>query len=226
MQKLRICVPVGKTDVHIENYIAALEGLGAEPVSTDSVVPAADFDGLLLPGGQDVDPKSYHGVNVACGRLDEELDVLELALIHDFIEAGKPIFGICRGHQLISCYFGGDMIQDLPTGFRHKWTPEGDNVHTSSAEADSFIGRLYGTHFATNSSHHQAVNRVGEGLRVVQVGDEDGVVEAIEHVSLPITGVQWHPERMCFAKARTDTVDGSLVIRNFLEMCQRVRNEK
>ena len=83
----------------------------------------------------------------------------------------------------------------------------------------SSLYRSYGSSCPVNSSHHQGVERLAKGFRIT-ARSEDGVVEAIEHESLPVWGVQWHPERMCFAHARGDTADGSVVLRFFLEQCR------
>ena len=82
------------------------------------------------------------------------------------------------------------------------------------------LGRLYGTDFAVNSYHHQAVKALGEGLRATAWWD-DKYVEAVEHCSLPIFGVQWHPEQMCCSKARQDTADGLEIFKYFVELCKR-----
>ena len=147
---------------------------------------------------------------------------LQWQALQDFISAGRPVLGTCRGQQLINIFFGGTLIQHLPTAVHHS-RDEGDDrdkAHLTRAEPDSFLGRLYGAEFAVNSSHHQAIDAIGEGLRAVQWSD-DSVIEGIEHIALPVWGVQWHPERMCFARARRDTVDGAALFHWFLNECQR-----
>lgn len=213
---LKIAIPGRDGDVI--NYTIAMMMLGAQPVVVWDEWNAEDFDGLLLPGGVDVHPGRYGQENVACGTIDEALDEIQFSIADAFIKAGKPVMGICRGHQLLNVYFGGTLIQDLSNADYHKWTPEGDRVHETAAVEDSFIAELYGTEFAVNSAHHQAVDALGEGLRVIQHSD-DGVIEAMYHESLPVISVQWHPERMCFDHQRDDTVDGSAVLRYFLDMC-------
>ncbi|MBE5772764.1 MAG: gamma-glutamyl-gamma-aminobutyrate hydrolase family protein [Clostridiales bacterium] len=215
-EQLKIAIPGRDGDVI--NYTIAMMMLGAQPVVVWDEWNVDDFDGLLLPGGVDVHPGRYGQENVACGTIDEELDGIQFAICDAFIKAGKPVLGICRGHQLLNVYFSGTLIQDLENADHHKWTPEGDRVHDTTAAEGSFIADIYGAEFAVNSAHHQAVDTVGEGLVVVQHSD-DGVIEAMYHESLPVISVQWHPERMCFDHARTDTVDGSLVLRHFLDMC-------
>ena len=152
---------------------------------------------------------------------DTALDTLQLEVLQGFLKKGKPVFGICRGHQLINVAMGGTLIQDLPDAASHKRLPTGeDHVHFCDADPDSWIAEMYGDHFAVNSSHHQGVDRPGKGLRVV-LRAQDGVVEAMQHKTLPVWSVQFHPERMGFARRREDTVDGSLLFRFFLEKCRQ-----
>ena len=213
---IRIALPVLKITSSTQNYIHALAQCGAEAEAGRVIHPEA-CDGLLLPGGADIHPSRYGQDVQPQTEPDAELDELQLDVLQKFLDAGKPVFGICRGHQLINVALGGTMIQHLPTAKDHVHiAPDTDNVHFCEAAPDSWISGLYGTRFAVNSSHHQGVGRLGKGLRV-SLTAEDGVVEAIEHESLPIWGVQFHPERMCFAHRREDTVDGSLLFRFFLE---------
>lgn len=215
-KKLRIAIPAPESD--IPNYLAALRALGAEPVPVDAECSADGFDGLLLPGGVDVDPANYHRANVACGTTKPSLDAWQLTVLDRFVKQQKPVFGICRGHQVINVYFGGTLIQHVPGAERHARDAGAsvDKVHMSHAEPGSFLAQLYGTNFAINSAHHQASDDVAPVLHVVQHSD-DGLVEAAVHQSLPVWSVQWHPERMCFAHKRSDTVDGSLVLQFFLD---------
>ena len=218
---LRIALPVppGTT---VQNYLDALAALGARGVTTDSVRETAACDGLLLPGGWDADPALYGQPNVACQHVDRALDDLQLDAMDAFVKSGRPVLGICRGHQMINVYFGGTLIQHLsasPAHSRDEGSDE-DKVHPTRASAGCFLEALYGGRFAVNSSHHQAVDRPGQGLSAVQWAD-DGAIEGIAHRTLPVWGVQWHPERMCFAHARADTVDGSRVIQMFLQECRR-----
>ena len=204
----------------VPNYVQALRLAGAEPV--DSLTPGhlEEFDGLLLPGGPDIDPARYGQENTASVLADAYLEERQFALLDAFVRMKKPILGICRGHQLLHVYFGGTLIQDLSCAERHRAIDHVDQVHPTEALADSFLGKLYGTAFSTNSSHHQGVDRPGTDLKVVQWSEQHTVVEASEHCHLPIWSVQWHPERMCGSFARTDTVDGKLIFDFFLRQCK------
>lgn len=217
--KIAIPAPVKTAAVRYANYFNALAALGAQPEAVEADCDPANYDGLLLPGGEDVSPQFYHQENIACEDCDPALDALQLAVLDAFVRAGKPVFGICRGHQLLNVYFGGTLIQNIHSRARHARDAGSnqDKVHASAAVPGELIDRLYGRELYTNSSHHQAVDVLGAGLRVVQRSD-DGFIEAMVHESLPIFSVQWHPERMCFAFARPDTVDGAVVFAHFLSL--------
>ncbi len=177
-----------------------------------------NYDGLVLPGGGDISPALFGETNQGSRNIDEPLDLLQLDLLHAFASAGKPVLGICKGIQIINAGFGGKIIQNLnPASLSvHAWD-EQDRIHTTKAACDTFPFRLYGSRPIVNSAHHQAVGALGAGLRVAQYA-HDFVVEALYHENLPILGVQWHPERMCFSHARRDTEDGALLLKYFLSL--------
>ncbi len=214
---LKIAIPTSRPQ-GVANYINALTGTGAQAEAGADFDPAG-YDGLLLPGGWDVNPSRYGKERIPQETIDDELDAIQFAVLDRFLRAGKPVLGICRGHQLLNVAFGGTLIQHLPGAERHMRLPgDADNAHTVYIEPDSFTGRIYGAECRVNSSHHQGIEIPGEGFRAV-MRTEDGVIEAIEHNTLPVWGVQWHPERMCFAHRREDTADGSGIFRFFLEQC-------
>ena len=215
--KIAVC---GKKE-QVGNYLSALGKLGAEATVVGADTQPEAFDGLLLPGGGDLASWRYGQENAGSDVPDEALDELQLSVLDRFVRAKKPVFGICRGHQLLNVYFGGTLIQDLAVRDSHtRDDNKRDRVHETTAAADSFLGRIYGTAFSVNSSHHQATARTGRGLRTVQLA-ADGTPEAAEHESLPVWSVQWHPERLCFDYARPDAVDGSRVLSFFLEQCEK-----
>lgn len=212
MKRILIAGAPGK----FQNYKDALSACGALPVESLTDLDAAGYDGLLLPGGADMDPSYYQENNRRCFGVDPELDKAQLAALDSFVRAKKPVLGICRGHQLTHVYFGGSLIQEIPAYKRHAAENHIDKVHPTEAADGSFLAGLYGTHFTTNSSHHQAVNRPGKGMIPVQWSEHHTVLEGSCHESLPIWTVQWHPERMSFAHRREDTVDGALLFDFFL----------
>lgn len=214
-------IAVANIESECPNYLAALKNLGVQGVCGTSF-DTDDYDGLLLPGGGDIDPAFYGCENCGSEDIEADLDRMQLETMDKFVKAGKPVLGICKGLQVINVYFKGTLIQHIDEWPKHRRINGQDNVHHTTAMEGSFVAKLYGTDFDTNSAHHQAIDMPGEGIKVVQYSD-DGIIEAIEHENLPVIATQWHPERMCFAKKRDDTVDGSLVIRLFLDMCEKSR---
>ncbi len=199
-----------------QNYEYALHTLGASCVTSLHVPDSSCYDALLLPGGGDIDPKLFGQLNHASRIIEPELDRLQLAILKAFVTNKKPILGICKGMQLINVFFGGDIIQHLPNFDVHQYD-EKDQVHETYTCENSFLYPLYGKTFLVNSAHHQGVHSCGRNIRYIQFST-DGVVEGLMHKHLPIWGVQWHPERMCFEHARKDTVNGSLVLSAFLNL--------
>ena len=221
MKQIKILVS-GSGDPQ-NNYAVALRELGAEPISLYAPCVDTSYDGLLLCGGCDVHPKRYgEAINGSQG-MDEKRDEAEFALTNAYVKAGKPVLGICRGHQLLNVYFGGSLYQHLADSDLHTMTSAGDSVHEVTATPDSILGKLYGERFFVNSSHHQGVKVLGRGL--VATAFWNGYTEAYEHTELPIFGVQWHPERMCFAHKREDTVCGAPTLEHFINLCRAHGNE-
>jgi len=191
-----------------ESYGLALTAAGAAPVL---IPPLGDtgalerifstLDGIVFPGGLDVHPSRYGeaiepGVNV-----DEPLDGLELTLAAWATNREITTLGICRGQQLLNVALGGSLVQDLPrSGVPH---PQSDLAvrdelaHDIEVEAGSRLAAIFGsTNFGVNSFHHQAVDRLGRGLKPVG-WSPDGVIEAMESTEHPwLLTVQFHPENL------------------------------
>lgn len=196
------------------NYKEALELSGLTPVNSLAIFDTDGFDGLLLPGGGDIDPGYFNETNNGSRNIDKGLDAAQFTMLRQFISSGKPILGICKGMQLINVEFGGNIIQNLPTASTHQYLNK-DRIHKTIAVRDSFLYELYGEEFVVNSAHHQGCGKIGEPLEVIQYSADDSVVEGIRHKKLPIMGLQWHPERMCGKYRRPDTVDGSRIFSFF-----------
>jgi putative glutamine amidotransferase len=184
-------------------------------------VPDPDeYDALILPGGDDIDPVLFKQLNEGSRKIDPYLDRIQLQILKAFVQYRKPVFGICKGMQLINVFFGGDLIQHISCYKSHQYLNDldKDQVHIIHVRPDSLLADLYGTTFYVNSAHHQACGLPGR--YIVYTGfAEDGVVESLAHNRLPIMGVQWHPERMCFPPASDVLVDGITLLAYFLCFC-------
>ena len=239
MDTLRIALPENKQNVI--NYLNVLRALGTETVViSDSAVHRGssyqqeyldlrdlrveNYDGLVLPGGWDIDPSRYKEGKNGTGYVDDDLDELQFQTADRFIRAGKPVFGICRGHQLLNIYFGGSLIQDISDREIHAKASvdDPDKLHRGKAEKGSWIYELYGEEFVMNSAHHQAVAHPGQGFVIDSVCFCDGIVEAMHHERLPIWSVQWHPERLSLSFRREEASDGMEIFRYFLRKCREL----
>lgn len=202
----------------LDNYCKALRAAGMTPVVSALTEQGDGCAGLLLPGGYDSDPRLYGQRNRACRNIDLNRDRKELELVRRFCAAGKPILGICRGHQLLNIALGGDLIQDIAEKARHMEAEGVDQLHEIRIAPGSFLAPLYGGRAVVTSAHHQAVGRLASGLRAA-AWTEDGLVEAVEHVRLPLWGVQFHPERQAFGRRRTGAADGAGIFGRFRALC-------
>lgn len=288
----KILIPV--LGGNISYYIAAWKRQGVEPVvvhdtkdidimadSTGAGCPPADA--ILLPGGEDVDPVRYGEDLHGAGTPNDELDTLQISWLDAFVKAGKPVFGICRGMQVINVYYGGTLIQNLQNRDTHakRSLAEPDKYHdaviagkrTGSAglgagdnpayleSADgnwkysgyangdlgdpdgvngnardpgcanynqenlgyaNWLYKIFGKkQIHINSSHHEAVDRLGDGLIAdlwsTAPDDTVKVLEAMHHESLPVWAVQFHPERCNPEFPEPGLVDGDAIFRFWAE---------
>lgn len=190
---------------------------------------AKHLDGLVLQGGADVSPMSYaQAATRPEWSGDQARDVYELELLHEFIEAGKPVLGICRGCQLINVAFGGslyqDIISDIPTAIEHVSDLYDRHYHELRFSKDSSLARLFSTQskFLVNSIHHQAVKTLGRDVTVEAVSGSDNIVEAIRYHKAPfVVGLQWHPEFHQTGSA--DLLDCTPILDGFLRAARETR---
>jgi len=173
-----------------QTVTAALRGLGAKPVVVDSPDDAygLDFDAVLLLGGADISPQWYGERALLCGPINKSRDLIEWTLARRALSDGKPIMGICRGHQMLAAAAGGSLYQDL---LGYGVTPQS---HEGGRHALVDVTRPLARHMPSltvNSYHHQAIKTPPPGFDVAAYAP-DGVVEAIWRPGA--LGVQFHPE--------------------------------
>lgn len=176
------------------SYKASLRDLSIDSIVSGEILDSKEYDGLLLPGGGDIAPFFYHKKNKGSNNICYTEDVIQLLLFHRFMEQKKPILGICKGMQLINVALGGTLIQSLPNELLHS-SKEEDVYHNTILLPGSILYSLYHENIMVNSAHHQGVDTLGKNLIAVQ-HSYDGTIEGVEHNTLPILGVQWHPERL------------------------------
>lgn len=223
------------------NYPLALKAAGGlpwllpchphRPFVAESVRRA---DGILLTGGDDIDPKLYikwlpPKVAKTIHRAHRDRDLFELMLIAEVFRQRKPLLCICRGHQILNVALGGtlfaDISQQIPRAMNHSRTDRKDRVvHDVACEPGSLMAALAGgRRLGVNSSHHQAVARVAKSLRATAV-TRDGVIEGLELApvaagKLPyLLAVQFHPERL-FARH----AEHLELFKTFVRACGRKR---
>jgi len=189
------------------------------PLSERAGDYARALDGLVLQGGADISPLAYgEQPQKAEWAGDPMRDGYEIELVRAFSAEAKPVLGICRGAQLINVALGGSLHQDIPA---HRSDDYDQHAHDVRLEPGSGLARLYGETGPRRvvSIHHQAINRLGDGLRVEARSVPDGLIEAIRgEGSGYICAVQWHPE---FHGARDGFLDGGLLLDEFLAAARR-----
>jgi putative glutamine amidotransferase len=195
-------------------YLEAIHEAGGLPILIPLTLSEEDLnelqprlDGVLIPGGGDLDPALYRAdLHPVTKNMDADRDRLELNLTRQAVVQGRPFFGICRGLQVFNVALGGTLYQDLPSEqpspitHSYPWRefPPDRIAHTVKIEEESLLARCVaeGPLVEVNSSHHQAVKDLAPGLEITARAP-DGVVEALELPTHPFAlAVQWHPEHL------------------------------
>ena len=186
-------------------YVDSVRRSGACPILLPPGEESLDgwlelVDGILFPGGGDIDPARYGGSeHEMIYMVDSERDTTELALLNRILESGLPTLGICRGTQLLNVALGGTLFDHLPDHVgeevAHRLPPREPTPHAIRVEEGSGLATILGkTEFDAESWHHQAIREVAPGLTAVAQAP-DGTVEAVEKKDHPwLYAVQWHPE--------------------------------
>ncbi|MES2892984.1 MAG: gamma-glutamyl-gamma-aminobutyrate hydrolase family protein [Bacteroidota bacterium] len=210
METLKIGLTYTGTDAKHNNYVNWLQAAGnvavtslvAGKITADEI---SKLDGIVLSGGIDVHPELYHNENInypnAPAEFHPERDQFEKMVFDLSQEGAIPVLGICRGLQLINCIVGGTLVQDLgeTANSQHRFDKT-DKKHDIQIEKGSLLNAIVGEEeVAVNSAHHQAIDRLGKGLKI-SARSGDGVIEGIEWENKSgksfLLAVQWHPERM------------------------------
>lgn len=206
-------------------YAAAIAAAGGIPLLAAEVCPQRLADlcsALLLSGGDDLDPALY-GETPLNDSLhpDPERDSFEFTLTRAFLARGKPVFGICRGCQVLNCVLGGTLYQDLPEqlGVIHL---DSRLRHPIICTEDSLLARLFTRRFRVNSTHHQAIRDIAPALRIT-AWSVDGVAEAFEAADPDrlLWGVQFHPERLTGPQWDGRTPDFAPLFRLFVDTARK-----
>ena len=198
---------------------AVIDFLTSDRVECFSSLDPRDLDrcdGMVIPGGyEDVGPWLWNAADTGCNEVDEALDKQQIAMLERAVALGKPILGICRGHQIASVFFGATLDQDIEAKAAH-WYKGQPVFHELRCLPGSFAAGLWGSRAVTNTAHHQAIATLPGCLRAAMLwcpdpdtapgylaaaadgtlncGSKDCVIEAVEHTRYPFIGLQWHPE--------------------------------
>jgi putative glutamine amidotransferase len=203
--RIGITCSTRRVEGYYDKYLAAIEESGATavviaplpapPTSGEAAGILAGIDGLIVPGGWDVSPLEYGG-DPAGGEtpVDHALDKTEMALVRGAVESRTPVFGICRGQQVINVAFGGSLIGHIDD---HDGHGEARDLlaHAVDIDPNSELGQVAASPLLVNSLHHQAVSRLAPGLRAT-AHSPDGIIEALESDDGLLVAVQSHPEEL------------------------------
>jgi len=226
--KIALC----KSNTGFHSYINWLEYFKVDFIIFDwkEKTPTELFDecsGLILTGGTDIYPGFYKDIDDVSIKesYTPERDSYEMELIENTLKYKKPVLGICRGNQLLNVYFKGTLIQDIKSerGFDHSKISESEiRHHDINVKTKSLLFKIVNEKkYSVTSTHHQAIDKPGEGLAVNAIAD-DGIIEGIEFEDKKdksfLLGIQWHPERMI----NYDNPFSKNVLLKFIEEAKRI----
>ena len=180
----------------------ALSGGVAVRLNASNPRPPGELDGIVIGGGTDLEPALYSGMDDGKAMRDPRRDAFEKRTIERALDRGLPMVGICRGAQLLNVVLGGNLHQDVRPMRRRtsNWRTPLPRKTVTIKCGSRLHKALNATRCKVNSLHHQAVNRLGDGLRPV-AHDLDGLVQAVEREESGfVIGVQWHPEYLVYQK--------------------------
>ena len=205
------------------NYVRALQEAGTDSFVSLRVADVENCDALVLPGGGDIAPdlpgisQVYVDLKKNClHQVDRNLDRVQLAILDRAVQRQIPVLGVCKGHQLIALYFGGSLYCDLPEAKWHEGQDGEDARHMVQIVPGSQLSKVYPSQIIVNSWHHQAVACPGKHMTVnAWWRGRHLVIEGMEHETLPIWSVQWHPERLSGSMRTYGMADGEKIIHLF-----------
>lgn len=210
------CGYLEKRQFVTDAYIRAVRISGGIPLLIPALPPETDIapyllicDGFLFPGGNDITPLLQDEAPInGIGSTNLMFDVFQIRFAEEALVCGKPVFGICRGMQVLNVARGGSVYQDISlqpgSPMLHMQTSESrsDVSHKVIVKADTLLHSVTGDMLYTNSYHHQSIQKLGKNM-TISAHTSDGTVEAIEMTGHPFAlGVQWHPEAMFFSSVR------------------------
>ncbi|MBO5851124.1 MAG: gamma-glutamyl-gamma-aminobutyrate hydrolase family protein [Clostridia bacterium] len=176
--------------LNLTNYTNALKNINVDYVLTKNTSLLSDTNALLLTGGGNIIPYLYDKPVLRSYYYDPETDLAELYLIKQFVKSKKTIIGICKGMQAINVFFGGTL-----KNVENHFFTEKNSLHEITNTKSSFLLPAFNKTIKVNSCHVEQLDKIAPCLSV-SAKSNDGTVEALHHKTLPIYGVQFHPERM------------------------------
>lgn len=189
-----------------------------------------EMDGFVFQGGNDIAPSSYNAEPIGRWLGDPYRDQYELKIMDFAIKQDKPIFAICRGFQLLNVYFGGTLLQDIPSqrpdAIQHRCATRYDQMaHEIDIVSGTVLAELYHDSYTrmVNTIHHQGIDELGKNLEVMAYCKEDRIIEAIMWTGTErgkVIGVQWHPE-FFYNHQSNGLLDEYKLLNYFLNFCKK-----